>query len=416
MTDEYATNHITLEDALSHRTGLPRHDLSYGGPNYTLRDAVRSLRYLPTTAELRTKFQYCNIMYKVVSYVIETLTGMWLGDFLRVRIWAPLHMNSTYFSPHDAEKDVQRYGKILATGYYWNEGSLNYGIEDAWHPGLEQSGDGAIISNVEDYAKWLHAMINMAPPISLAGHKALRTPRSFEFLEEVFPQSGPTTYSLGWNSINYRGQIIHQHQGGIPGFGTLMLSMPWRKWGVVMMGNIAETSNNAEMILAYDLIDSLLETPEDERINWLEKFEQDKNKQKASLQNGKKNLFPNTPAKSIPMSLPLEDYTGTYSHPAYQSFDLILVKPDKDIPLDDPRPNKVMHASINRTLDSAVYLDHVSADFFVLYGYVVRRESKQLEWVGKAEFRLGADGKVKEVGFMMEAAMVDDLIWFKKIA
>lgn len=30
LSNEYATSHITLEDALSHRSGLPGHDASYG--------------------------------------------------------------------------------------------------------------------------------------------------------------------------------------------------------------------------------------------------------------------------------------------------------------------------------------------------------------------------------------------------
>jgi CubicO group peptidase (beta-lactamase class C family) len=99
LENEYATTHTTIEDALSHRSGMPRHDYSYGGEydghKGTPRDVVRSLRYLPLTAEPRIRFQYSNIMYAVVGHVIETLEGVWLGDFLRERIWEPLGMEST---------------------------------------------------------------------------------------------------------------------------------------------------------------------------------------------------------------------------------------------------------------------------------------------------------------------------------
>jgi len=106
LSDEWATNHITIEDALSHRTGLPRHDYSYGG-NYdgkkpSLKAAVRATRYLPLTAEPRTKFQYCNIMYSVASHVIQTLTGKWLRDVLKERIWGPLDMKATV-GPHESD-------------------------------------------------------------------------------------------------------------------------------------------------------------------------------------------------------------------------------------------------------------------------------------------------------------------------
>lgn len=99
LENEYATNHITIEDALSHRSGMPRHDLSYGGHydghKATAKDIVRALRYLPITAEPRTRFQYCNMMYVVVSHIIEELTAAWLGDTLYDRILKPLGMKST---------------------------------------------------------------------------------------------------------------------------------------------------------------------------------------------------------------------------------------------------------------------------------------------------------------------------------
>ncbi|KAK1593776.1 beta-lactamase/transpeptidase-like protein, partial [Colletotrichum navitas] len=57
LSDEWATAHITLEDALSHRTGYPRHDLASAE---TTRETIRLLRHLPMAAEPRTKFLYSN--------------------------------------------------------------------------------------------------------------------------------------------------------------------------------------------------------------------------------------------------------------------------------------------------------------------------------------------------------------------
>jgi CubicO group peptidase (beta-lactamase class C family) len=102
LENDYATTHTTIEDALSHRSGLPRHDFSYGGlrdgKKATIKDTVRDLRYLKLTAEPRTTFQYCNLMFVVASHVVESLTGVWLGDFLKEQIWEPLGMKSTVSS------------------------------------------------------------------------------------------------------------------------------------------------------------------------------------------------------------------------------------------------------------------------------------------------------------------------------
>lgn len=99
LEDEWATKHVTLEDVFSHRTGMPRHDMSYGG-DYgghmgTPRDVVRSLRYLPLTAEPRATFHYSNIMYVVGAYVVDTMSGMRIEDFLRENAWLPMGMEST---------------------------------------------------------------------------------------------------------------------------------------------------------------------------------------------------------------------------------------------------------------------------------------------------------------------------------
>ncbi len=56
---------------------------------------MRTLRHLPLTTEPRTKFQYCNQMYVIAFHVIQTLSGSWLGDVLRERIWEPFGMKST---------------------------------------------------------------------------------------------------------------------------------------------------------------------------------------------------------------------------------------------------------------------------------------------------------------------------------
>ena len=64
---------------------------------------------------------------------------------------------------------------------------------------------------------------------------------------------------------------------------------------------------------------------------------------------------------------------------------------------------------------------HISGEYFVIY---VRsyEESRQLDdfeptrdSVSKAEFRVGEDGKVKELGMQLEVKMGDDKIWFTKI-
>ena len=176
LEDSWATAHVTLEDAASHRSGLSRHDKSmsrrYPDPvtgelkTATPRDVVRSLRYLPMAQEPRSTFQYCNLMYAVLSHCVETLVGAGktLGDVLRERIWGPLGMTSTFYGVEDLSSEGE---ERFAKGYYWDE-MQEKTQEIAIEPTPEIAGAGLVISSVRDYAKW--ARSRKLPLRTLAVH------------------------------------------------------------------------------------------------------------------------------------------------------------------------------------------------------------------------------------------------------
>ena len=417
LPDEYSTAHVTIEDAASHRTGMPRHDASYGGPGFTMQDVVRSLRYLPLTAEIRTTFQYCNLMFVTLSYMIETLTGEWLGDTLHTRIWEPLSMSSTYFSLQDAKKAVATKNEVMAHGYLWENRTQEYILEE-YMDMPEVSGAGAIISNVLDYSKYLRAMIDEAPPISPAGYAALKIPRSFaDFGSPLYDAwTEVSTYSLGWEMTNYRGEKAIFHGGGLTGFGTLMLYMPRRKWGVVMMGNTAGTSNMAEQVLSFALMNDLLEVPTEQRIDWRSILDQQIKEGDERLEHGMERLYPDAPKESIPLSLPLEEYTGVYTHPAYRSVNLTIVKPNEGLPLSE-KSTKILHAdAFDRTWPQELHFQHVSGEYFLIYASRPKsQEYLKISEVMKGEFTLDASGKVAKLGLLLEPMMGEDKIWFEKM-
>jgi CubicO group peptidase (beta-lactamase class C family) len=64
MHDPYMTTHLTIKDALSHRSGLPRHDLVWSNrPDISVTELAYTLKYLPPAFEPRTRMYYQNIMY-----------------------------------------------------------------------------------------------------------------------------------------------------------------------------------------------------------------------------------------------------------------------------------------------------------------------------------------------------------------
>jgi CubicO group peptidase (beta-lactamase class C family) len=76
LKDPIASAKTTLIDMLSHRTGLPRHDLVWFNDEFTYNQIFEYLPYLDPSRDFRTTFQYCNLMYIATAALVEEISGM----------------------------------------------------------------------------------------------------------------------------------------------------------------------------------------------------------------------------------------------------------------------------------------------------------------------------------------------------
>ncbi|KFY12650.1 hypothetical protein V492_03758 [Pseudogymnoascus sp. VKM F-4246] len=398
LPNPYATVHATIEDALCHRTGMPDHEKSFGPTTTSVAAAVRNLRHLPMTSELREEFMYSNTMYTAVSHVLETRTGKDMGSFLRDRIWGPLGMTKTYWTLGDALSAEKSGDARLARGYAWDAVDGKYvGEELPDFPAV--SGSGATISNVLDYAKWLKCMMTGSAPLSAAGHAAVVAPRTIVSPPGNNPFKGPNLYALGWFIDTYRGERIIWHSGGWTGFGSMMAYLPDRQWSFVMMGNTSKTSNYVMMMLYFRLLDQLLGTPEDEWVDWDARWKKVVGDRRDAVVRAKERLYPSVPQKPIPPSLPLDKYAGSYWHPGYGVMNFVV---DGTNLLADRTEHEI---------GMEVKLEHVSGEFWLASLHVSHRDDRDVEVV-RAEFYVSADGNVAKFGAELEPRMGTDKIWF----
>jgi len=363
--------------------------------------------------------QYCNMMYMVISHVIETITGFWLGDFFRDNIWEPLNMYSTFFDLEDAQAAEP---SMLAQGYFWDNKTEEY-IPTPYSESPLLSGAGAIISSVEDYSKYLRAIMNKDPILSKESWRQLRRPRQIlpDSASETSPFIGPVTYTLGWEYAIYHGVEIFFHGGSVEGFGTLMAYIPAKKWAVVIMTNADFGGNLLTQLLAFELGDRMLGIPKDERFPWGEIYDKSVQERLHVFRNGRKLVFPGapTPENAIKHSLPLKDYTGIYWNAGYRFLNFTLIKPPpylKDV--IQPSNKHILHADVDRTVAHELDLEHVNGEHFLVRCHLTVNGTENyalLTRTTKGEFRIGSNGKVAEVGLGYEEEMGEDMIWFKKV-
>ncbi|KAJ5646164.1 hypothetical protein N7490_002536 [Penicillium lividum] len=397
VQDEYATSHITIEDALSHRTGMPGHMLTLSREG-SVRDVVRSLRHFPMDKEIRTTWQYSNAMFITVAHMIEVVTGEWLGDFLRKKIWNPLKMNSTFFSLQDARDYAASEGVTLAKAYGWNDASSEP-MEIPYCEGT-LSGAGAVISTVRDYVTYIRSMIRQSGPLSKSAYEELLKPRSF--VPQLLPQlTQQIFYTLGLISSTYRGETIILHPGGLDGMTATMIFFPKRDWGVAVFCN---ATGPGREVLAWHLIDDLLNVPEEDRID-LFKLKQKKLALIEEMRStAKERLYPSAPSPGHPHTLPLQEYAGTYTHPAYP--DLIITVQGEEVPF--------LHVVVTGCFNQTLQVKHVSGEYFLaeIFEYMSITDPSAIV---KAEFHLGVEGKVDRFGFIADFSdMPDTIIWFDR--
>jgi CubicO group peptidase (beta-lactamase class C family) len=399
LPDPYLTEQVTIEDILSHRSGLACHDESYlsvrsQNPDDAL-SLTRNLRNLEFVKPLRSGFIYCNIMYSVATLLVEKVSGMAYAEFLRKKIWEPLGMRNTF---HDLP-DIEAHGAMerKATPYYFDRDQQKH-VSMPSYPQPEGYGAGCIFSSAGDYAKFVRALIHHSPPWSKDTHKDFVTPRSIYYFNEKYaiPMGSRPLYCMGLVNETYRGYTVMSHCGSVPGFKALFTYLPEFDWGIVMFGN----SDDADMcheVVRWTALDDVLGVPQEQRTDWSKFFRgwDDGFQEKAKEIPGE--LI--RPEDCEPLGVELEDMVGTYRDKGYK--DLVL----------EIREGKLVADCNDRCFPSILTFYHLTGQKFrvEMYG----------PWDGqtrrvRGEIRV-EDGKVTAVGVEFEEDVKGGLIWFKRV-
>jgi len=306
ILDSYASARITARDLLCHRTGLARHDGMWYASYYSRKDIFSRLKYLNSSAGFREKWQYNNLMYMAVSFLIEEITGNPWEKFVREKILAPLEMNSTSFSRTEG-------GKNFALPYKEKDGELL----EMTPVGLENIGTaGCMNSTISDMANWLILNLNKGrfkdkQILSQEILKEIHTPQVLTGEPREFKEFFYKTYALGWWVSMYCNRIFLYHTGGVDGYSSYTGFMPEENTGIVILTNKRRTY--LRFAIAFDIYTRIMSCKE---ISWYEIMKKEEKKENEKAQKEKEKKHKNRKKNTTP-SHPLKDYRGKFHHPAY---------------------------------------------------------------------------------------------------
>lgn len=317
LHDPFATERMTPRDLVSHRSGLPRHDLVWYGTPATRADLVSRLADLEPNVEFRTRWQYQNLMFMTAGYLVEKVSGKSWEDFVRERIFTPLGMTASNTSISQLETVENR-----AFGYREKDEEDGGGIDKMPYRNIDAIGPaGSINSNVVDMAKWVQLQLGDG---TWEG-KTLLARSTLDELHKpvILVDGGPVVallgdedlplmmYALGWFVQPYRGHLVVHHGGNIDGFSAFVTMLPKERDGLVILTNLNGTQ--APIVLANHIYDRLLGLPEKDWNGTL-KVKRDEILKAAKASESAEEADRKTGTKP---SHPLDDYAGVYAHPSY---------------------------------------------------------------------------------------------------
>jgi CubicO group peptidase (beta-lactamase class C family) len=314
MHDPVVTDRLTIVDLLSHRSGLPRHELAWlGHPDRSRADLFRRLRFLPLSRDLRQTFQYCNLGYLAAGHAVEELSGTPWEDYLRTRLLTPLGMSRSNLSVEDMTADPDH-----ATAYERRNGVV---VSVPQRPVNAMAPAGAINSCAADMSRWLLAQLGdgqVDGQAVISSATVARQHQAHIVLPEdrTFPASTRHAYGLGWLIGRYRDHRLLEHGGGIDGFQTECMLLPDDGIGVLVLTNTS--SSLMAPVVAYRVLDELLGL---EPFDWFSEYKARFDAIMSGMREarGARHVVPDAP-----LPRPLEAYAGQYEHPGYGTLTITL--------------------------------------------------------------------------------------------
>ncbi len=316
------TNAITLRDMMSHRTGLPRHDVSwYLFPASTRDSLLQRIPYMEPTAGVKDKFQYNNFMFLVQGMIAEKATGKTWEQNIKEKFFQPLQMKRSTFSIADMKKDAN-----YASGYGVVKDSI---IKKLPYYEINTMGPaGSINSSVDEMSNWVITWINggkykqqeLLPTNYVKDAMSSQMIISSGFPDKETPDVHFSNYGFGWFLASYRGHYRVDHGGNIDGFSAGTTFFPTDSIGIIVLTN--QNGSAIPTLVRNIIADKMLGL---EAIDWngirLKAVEKSKAAQAGTKATARSNKKLNTRPTHA-----LAEYAGIYSHPGYGSMNVYVKK------------------------------------------------------------------------------------------
>ncbi|MBL8268985.1 serine hydrolase domain-containing protein [Steroidobacter sp.] len=227
----------TIRRVANHTSGLPEHyQFFYSDEPYTRPSMDETiLRYGNLVTAPGEHYEYSNLGYGVLDYVMERASGMSYAQFMRLNVFLPLGMTHT-------SVDIGPGLEAFAATRYGPDGLPIpfYGFD---HPGAS-----AVYSSAHDLIRF--ALFHLKA--HLPEQRAILSDASIEQMHQLTAGDLNDGYGVGFAIRERNGYRIVSHSGSMGGVKTKMQLFPQAKLALVVLSNSdnALTDDVAERLAA----------------------------------------------------------------------------------------------------------------------------------------------------------------------
>ncbi len=243
MFDPWVTRNMRVADLLVHNSGLPEGGgdlMLWPEPNhFTRADIIAGLGHIKPAYGFRAGYAYDNLLYVVAGEVAAAVAGVSYEELVRREIFTPLGLQCRVGQWQRTDSDN------IAQPHAHKDGrNVPYSEDGAVVPEITSAAAGGIRCSLDDMLHWARNWLvpdaRQLKWLSPAQRREMWTPRTPMPVSERRRERDNThyyAYAYGFRVADVDGEWTVSHTGTLSGMYSVMMLLPDRRSGFVMLTN-----------------------------------------------------------------------------------------------------------------------------------------------------------------------------------
>ncbi|MCF7223132.1 serine hydrolase domain-containing protein [Marilutibacter chinensis] len=314
MYEDWVTREMQVRDLLIHNSGLPEGagDLMlWPEPNdFGRADIIAGLAHLRPERSFRSGYAYDNLLYVVAGEVAAAAGGASYESLVRREVFDPLGLSGCRVG----EWTRTGAGSVAQPHMRTEQGNAVIRADGEVVPAITSAAAGGIRCSLDDMLLWAHNWLQPTAEqlqwLSQEQRTAMWTAHTLLPVSARSREWDGThirAYGYGWRLADVHGEWTISHTGTLAGMYSVLMLLPDRRSGFVVMIN--GDGSDARSVITSALLDYFVRPEADTRVDALaDRLERERD-------GAGRSRMPDTSGRTPAHALDMAAYLGIYRDP-----------------------------------------------------------------------------------------------------